>query len=439
VKRVAVFGMGYVGCVTAACLTRDGNRVVGVDIDGDKVAAINAGQTPVAEPGLAELIAPAVADGTLRATTDVTEAVHQTEMGLITVGTPSARDGSVCIRALERIVTAIGKALRHGGQPYTVVVRSTLLPGILEQRLAPLLVEASGRQLNNGLHLCNHPEFLRESTAIRDYDRPPYVVVGTMNGWDAAPVMELYRDVDAEQIITDSRTAAMLKYACNAFHAVKIALANEIGALAKSLGADGRKVMELVCRDTKLNVSPAYLRPAFAFGGSCLPKDLRALNRYADREALWLSLLGSVLPSNREHLQRAIDLVEEQGHKRIGLAGLSFKAHTDDLRESPFVTLVETLVGRGYHVKIYDPSISMSRLRGRNLTYIDQHLPHLAALLVDTPEELYEHAELLLLGTGVADGLEDLDTRYAGKKIDLRVALVAADTKQSEPEPSLTM
>jgi len=438
-KRVAVFGMGYVGCVTAACLTRDGNRVVGVDIDRDKVAALGAGRTPVSEPGLAELVAPAVADGMLTATTDVAEAVRQTEIGLIAVGTPSARDGSVCIRALERIVAAIGEALRDGDRPYSVVVRSTLLPGILENRLAPLLVETSGRALDDGLHLCNHPEFLRESTAISDYDRPPFVVVGTMNGWDAAPVMELYHDVVAPQIVTDSRTAAMLKYACNAFHAVKIAFANEIGALAKSLGADGRKVMELVCRDTKLNVSRAYLRPAFAFGGSCLPKDLRALNRYADREALWLSLLGAVLPSNREHLQRAIDLVEEQGRKRIGVVGLSFKARTDDLRESPFVTLVETLVGRGYDIKIYDPGISVSRLRGRNLAYIDQHLPHLAALLVDTPEELYEHADLLLLSTEVADELEDLGERYTGEVIDLRKALVAAETRVLEPEPSPTM
>ncbi len=436
-KRVAVFGMGYVGCVTAACLARDGHRVLGVDIDEGKVSAINAGQTPVAEPGLAELVAPAVAEGMLSASADVAAAVAETEIGLIAVGTPSARDGSVCTRAVERIVTSIGESLRGTDRPYTVVVRSTLLPGILEERLAPLLVEASGRTLGDGLQLCNNPEFLRESTAIRDYDEPPFVVVGTLNGWNAAPVMDLYANVAAEQVVTDSRTASMLKYTCNAFHALKIAFANEIGALSKSLGANGREVMDLVCRDDKLNISKVYLRPAFAFGGSCLPKDLRALNRFADREALWLSVLGAVLPSNREHLQRAIDMIEDRGHKQIGLVGLSFKAHTDDLRESPFVTLVETLVGRGYKIKIYDPGISVSRLRGRNLAYIDRHLPHLAALLVETPDELYEHSDLLLLGTGIADDLDNLDTRFTGDIIDLRTALVTAGNPSQATEPTI--
>jgi len=425
VKRVAVFGMGYVGCVTAACLTRDGNRVWGVDIDEGKVAAINAGKTPVAEPGLAELVAQSVANDTLCATTDVKSAVDETEIGLIAVGTPSARDGSVCTRAVERIITSIGEA-----------IRSTLLPGILEDRLASMLVESSGRALGDGLHLCNNPEFLRESTAIRDYDEPPFVVVGTLDDWDAAPVMEMYAQVDAPQVVTDGRTASMLKYACNAFHALKIAFANEIGALSKSLGADGRKVMELACKDDKLNISKVYMRPAFAFGGSCLPKDLRAVNRFADREALWLSVLGSILPSNREHLQRAIDMVEDRGQKRIGLVGLSFKAHTDDLRESPFVALAETLIGRGYDIKIYDPGISVSRLRGRNLAYIDQHLPHLAKLLVEKPEELYEHAGLLLLSTGVADQLEDLDSRFSGEVIDLRTALVVPRQPSSAAEPT---
>ncbi len=429
--------MGYVGCVTAACLARDGHRVLGVDIDEGKVSAINAGQTPVAEPGLAELVAPAVAEGMLSASADVAAAVAETEIGLIAVGTPSARDGSVCTRAVERIVTSIGESLRGTDRPYTVVVRSTLLPGILEERLAPLLVEASGRTLGDGLQLCNNPEFLRESTAIRDYDEPPFVVVGTLNGWNAAPVMDLYANVAAEQVVTDSRTASMLKYTCNAFHALKIAFANEIGALSKSLGANGREVMDLVCRDDKLNISKVYLRPAFAFGGSCLPKDLRALNRFADREALWLSVLGAVLPSNREHLQRAIDMIEDRGHKQIGLVGLSFKAHTDDLRESPFVTLVETLVGRGYKIKIYDPGISVSRLRGRNLAYIDRHLPHLAALLVETPDELYEHSDLLLLGTGIADDLDNLDTRFTGDIIDLRTALVTAGNPSQATEPTI--
>lgn len=425
-KKVAVFGIGYVGCVTAACLSRDGHRVIGVDIDRDKVHALNAGQSPVAEPGLDDLLKRQTKSGRLSATNDVERAVRETEIGVIAVGTPSTQDGAVSTRAVSRVVQAIGEVLRVSRQDYTVVVRSTLLPGILEEQLAPLLSETVGRELGPGLRICNNPEFLRESTAIRDYDAPPFVVVGTTDDWNADSVLELYRTVRAEQIVTDSRTAALLKYACNAFHALKVAFANEIGSFAKSFGADGRKVMELLCRDTKLNVSPAYLRPGFAFGGSCLPKDVRALARYAEREALRLSLLGSILPSNREHLQRAIEMVEETGHRKIGVVGLSFKAGTDDLRESPFVTLVETLVGRGYDIRIHDPGVSISRLRGRNLAYIDQHLPHLAALLVDSPAELVEHATLLLVGTEVADEL-DLLSSYAGEVIDLRKSLVIAD------------
>lgn len=425
-KKVAVFGVGYVGCVTAACLARDGHRVIGVDIDHDKVAALNAGRSPVSEAGLEELLAQQTAAGRLSATDDVQRAIHETEIAVIAVGTPSALDGAVSTDAVRRVVQTIGQALRKSDQPYTVVVRSTLLPGILEQQLAPLLAEAAGRELGPALRLCNNPEFLRESTAIDDYDAPPFVIVGTIDGWDADTVLELYRNVQAEFAVTDARTAALVKYGCNAFHALKVAFANEMGSLAKSLGADGRKVMDLLCRDTKLNVSPAYLRPGFAFGGSCLPKDVRALARYAEREALRLPLLRSVLPSNHEHLQRALAMVEAGGHRRIGVAGLSFKAGTDDLRESPFVTLVETLVGRGYDVKIFDPGISVSRLRGRNLAYIDQHLPHLAALLVETPAELREHAELILVSTRVADEL-DLPKTYRGEVIDLRRSLVVAN------------
>jgi GDP-mannose 6-dehydrogenase len=432
-KRVAVCGIGYVGCVTAACLARDGNRVIGVDVDRDKVAALGAGQTPVAEPGLDEMVRHEVAAGRLLATTDVEQAVRHSEIGIITVGTPSMRDGAVSTRAMERIVRAIGEVLRRHPQDYTVVVRSTLLPGILEERVAPLLAEAAGRELGPGLRICNNPEFLRESTAIADYYAPPFVVVGTVDDWHARDVLELYRSVPAEQIVTDSRTAAMLKYACNAFHALKIAFANEIGALARALGADGPEVMELLCRDTKLNVSRAYLRPGFAFGGSCLPKDLRAMTRFAGREGLALLLLDSILPSNQAHLRRAIEMVEEAGCRKIGVVGLSFKANTDDLRESPCVTLVETLVGRGYDIKIYDPGISLSQLRGRNLAYIDQHLPHLAALMVDTPEALQAHAELVLACTDVADTIEFSPT-YDRQVIDLRKGLVMADAHSSVGE-----
>ena len=437
VKKIAVFGIGYVGCVTAACLSRDGHHVIGVDVDRDKVEALNAGRPPVAELGLDELLAEQVAAGSLRATSDVLEAVAETEIALIAVGTPSTRRGDVSTYAVERVVQSIGEALRDSDRPYTVVIRSTLMPGILEEQLAPRLSEAADRPLGPTLQICNNPEFLRESTAIRDYDDPPFVVFGTIDGWDAAPLFALYPNVQAEQIVTDSRTAAMLKYTCNAFHALKVAFANEIGSLAKSLGADGHRVMGLACQDTKLNISRAYLKPGFAFGGSCLPKDVRAVTRHAEREALRLNLLGSILPSNREHLFRAVDMIEETGVRKIGIVGLSFKAGTDDLRESPFVTLVETLVGRGFDVKIYDPGISISRLKGRNLAYIDQHLPHLAALLVEDPAELYDHAGLMVASTAIADQI-DLANTFGGPIIDLRSSLVTAHVSGAEAASSST-
>lgn len=423
-SRVSVFGIGYVGCVSAACLGRDGHQVIGIDVDPDKVAELNAGHAPIAEPGLPELVRAQVQAGRLRATQDVEEAVRGSEIGLITVGTPSDDNGDVSTRAVEQVVAAIGRTLRQSAQDFTIVVRSTLLPGILEERLAPMLQEAAGRPLGRGLWLTNNPEFLRESSAIRDYDDPPFVLVGADDARTAQRVLALYENVPAERVVTDTRTAALVKYGCNAFHAVKVAFANELGTLARSFGIDGAEIMGLLCRDRRLNISPAYLRPGFAFGGSCLPKDLRALTRYAEREALRLDLLASILPSNEDHLHRAVRLIQASGHRKLGVLGLSFKAGTDDLRESPLVILVETLLGRGFDIKILDPGVSVSRLRGRNLAYIDRHLPHLAALLVEDPAELYRHASLLVLGTDVADGV-DWRTTYTGDVFDLRRDLVS--------------
>ena len=429
VMKIAVFGTGYVGCVTAACLARDGHHVVGVDIDTFKVARINGGESPVEEPGLGQLIAQCVAAGRLRATTDAAEAVADTELALITVGTPSGPDGSVSTAAVLRVVEAIGAALRKLRKPYGVVVRSTLLPGVLEEHVVPALMRAiepafPGEEYPETVWVANNPEFLRETTAIRDYDEPPFIVVGADEPWQAEVVFDLYRGIDAPRYATDTRTAALVKYACNAFHAVKVAFANEIGALARALGADGHTVMELLCEDRKLNISPAYLKPGFAFGGSCLPKDLRALVRCAELHAVRLPMLAAVLPSNEEHLHRAIRMVRAHDVRRIGLVGLSFKAGTDDLRESPQVALAETLIGKGYELRIWDPHVHVARLRGQNRAYIDRHLPHLAALLVERPEELLEHAELLILATGVADGLEL--NGFAGPVLDLRTDLCRA-------------
>jgi GDP-mannose 6-dehydrogenase len=320
-----------------------------------------------------------------------------------------------------------------------VIVRSTLLPGILEERLAPLLKEPLGGQWGRSVWLCNNPEFLREGSAIRDYDEPPFVLVGADSPAPAQTVLDMYRGVTAKHIVTDTRTAALVKYACNAFHALKVAFANEIGSVAKSLGANGHEVMELLCRDHKLNISPAYLRPGFAFGGSCLPKDLRALTRYAEQQALRLELLPATLASNEAHLLRALKLVQEMRHRTLGVIGLSFKAGTDDLRESPLVILVETLLGRGYHIKIYDPNVLPSQLRGRNLAYVERHLPHLAALLVRDPREIYEHASLLVLGSDVAEDL-DWHAQYTGDVLDLRRDLARTVTRttlaEQPPAPS---
>lgn len=436
VKQIAVFGLGYVGCVSAACLSRDGYHVVGVEVNPEKIAEVNAGHAPIYEPGLSELVRDQVRAGRLEATDDVEKAVRGSQAALITVGTPSLDDGGVSSQGVELVLKDIGGVLRRSGQAYTIVVRSTLLPGILEERLAPLLEDAVGCRRGRDVWLCNNPEFLRESSAIHDYDNPPFILVGADDPAPAQEVLDLYRGITARRIVTDTRTAALVKYASNAFHALKVTFANEMGSVAKSLGANGHEVMELVCQDRKLNISPAYLRPGFAFGGSCLPKDVRALTRYAEQQALRLELLPAILSSNEAHLRRALRLVQEMGHRAIGVIGLSFKAGTDDLRESPLVILVETLLGRGYQIKIYDPNVLLSQLRGRNLAYVERHLPHLAALMVDDPKEVYEHASLLVLGSDVAKDL-DWAAHYSGDVLDLRRDLARPVPASAPVEPPL--
>lgn len=415
--------MGYVGCVTAACMSKDGHQVIGVDIDPGKVDLINQGVPPVFEPGLSELLSEQVEAGRLRATTQGAEAVPQSDLALVAVGTPSGPDGGVQTTAVESVVADIARSLVDRDGPYTLVLRSTLLPNIIEDSLLPIMRQHLGDRVGDDVHVCTNPEFLRETTAIADYYDPPFVLVGADHDDAAEMVLQLYTKVEAKQLRTDRRTSAMVKYACNAFHALKVAFGNEIGTLAKALDADGKKVMEIVCEDHRLNISPAYLRPGFAFGGSCLPKDVRALSRFAQRHAIGTQLLSSVVPSNDDHLQRGLQLIKERGIRRIGLVGLSFKAGTDDLRESPFVILAETLLGQGYDLRIYDPGVQVSRLTGANLAYVDEHLHHLANLLVDDPQALYEHAEAYVVGTSVVN---DLDAAILDGKtvIDLRSDLV---------------
>lgn len=432
-KRIAVFGMGYVGCVTSACLGRAGHHVIGVDVDQGKLARLKQGISPVQEPGLEESLREQLAAGRLQTTPDTVEAVGSSEMALIAVGTPSRETGCVDASAVSRVVESIGQALREIDRDYVLVIRSTLLPGILEEQLAPLLEKSSGHTLGTRIHLANSPEFLRETTGIKDYENPPFILVGAEDDGIAQSVCDLYGTADSERIITDTRTAALVKYASNAFHALKVNFANEIGTLAKAFGVDGQEAMRIVCRDRQLNISPAYLQPGFAFGGSCLPKDVRALTQFAKQHALRTELLNAILPANAAHLERGLALIEEAGYRKLGLVGLSFKAGTDDLRESPLVILAETLLERGYDLKVYDPGVHTGGLTGTNLSYVEKHLPHLAAILLEKPEDLSAHSELLVLGTEIANALDpDLVT---GKPIlDLRSDLVVFSDKENSAE-----
>ncbi|GMG84674.1 nucleotide sugar dehydrogenase [Paralimibaculum aggregatum] len=395
--RIAVFGLGYVGVVSAACLARDGHQIIGVDPQAEKVALVNAGQPPIIEAGVAGLVADAVAAGRLRATSDPAEAVAATEMSLVCVGTPSRRNGSLDTGAVERVCGQIGAAVAAAGKPHLVVMRSTVLPGTMRGLVIPALEAAAGGAAAL-LKIANNPEFLRESTAVADYDAPPKTVVGAAEPETAAAVMALYERIPGPKFATELEIAEMVKYADNAWHAAKVAFGNEIGNIAKALDIDSHKVMEIFCEDRKLNISPAYLRPGFAFGGSCLPKDLRALT-YKGRELdLELPVLESLMRSNAVQIDRAVERVLETGARRVAMLGISFKAGTDDLRESPQVALVERLIGKGLDLRIYDRNVHLARLVGANRAYIEDRIPHISRLLSEDLAGVAAHGELVILG-----------------------------------------
>jgi GDP-mannose 6-dehydrogenase len=398
--RVAVFGLGYVGCVSAACLARDGHDVTGVDVNPLKVEQVNRGEAPVIEPGLEALMNEARRRGRLEATLDARAAVDRSEMSLVCVGTPSRHNGSLDHGHVERVCAQIGDALRDGADGHVVVVRSTVLPGTVEGQVLPILEERSGRRAGTGFGVCVNPEFLREGSAIADYDAPGYVAIGELDARSGDAVAELYAAIAAPLVRTPIRTAEMLKYVSNAFHALKVAFANEIGALCKQQGIDGQELMELFCRDRTLNISAAYLRPGFAFGGSCLPKDLRALVYRAKERDVETPLLDAVLESNRRHLLRGLDLVERSGCRRPGILGLSFKAGTDDVRESPNVALVETLVGRGYEVSVYDETVVPERLVGANRASLERELPHIAAIMRSSLDDVLAKSDVIVVANG---------------------------------------
>jgi len=398
--RISIFGLGYVGAVSAGCLARDGHRVIGVDPNPTKVDLINSGSSPIVEAEIGEIIVTANGSGLLSATTDAVRAVHETELSLVCVGTPSNANGSLDLKFVRAVCKDIGAALAAKLERHTVVIRSTMLPGSMRDVVLPLLEEHSGKRSGIDFGVCNNPEFLREGTAVYDYDHPPKTVIGELAPGDGDLLARLYGPMDAPLIRVSVDTAEMVKYVDNVWHALKVGFANEIGSLCKRMNLDGQHVMSIFCQDQKLNLSSYYLRPGFAFGGSCLPKDLRALNHVAGRLDLDLPILGSVLTSNNSHLQRGFDMIQGRGRKRVGVLGFSFKAGTDDLRESPIVELIERLIGKGFDVRIYDKNVNVARLVGANREYILNHVPHIAKIMVGSVAEVLADAETIVIGNG---------------------------------------
>jgi len=428
--------LGYVGVVSAACLARDGHSIVGVDPNALKVDFLRQGRSPIVEPGLEELIAAAVTAGRLTAGSDPGTAVAQCELLMVCVGTPGQANGSLDLSYVRRVVQQIGEQLAGAAAYKVVVIRSTLLPGSMQSVVIPLLEESSRRQAGKGFGVCINPEFLREGSAISDYDHPPKTVIGASDERAATVVRALYSGLNAPLILTNLRTAEMVKYIDNSWHALKVTFANEVGRLCKAMDIDAREAMQLFCMDTKLNISNAYLRPGFAFGGSCLPKDVRALTYQGRLLDVDTPVLSSILASNQLHIAHALAMIRATGRRRVGLLGLSFKEGTDDLRESPIVTLAEQLIGKGYELAVYDQNVRLANLMGANREYILNHIPHIGRLMVDRPEQLIEHAEVVVLASadrGLAPLLAQLP---AGKcVIDLVGAWnAAAGVDTARPE-----
>jgi GDP-mannose 6-dehydrogenase len=398
-KAVSIFGLGYVGSVTAACLAAKGHSVTGVDLNASKVELLNSGKSPIVEPGMTELVQQSQSNSRLRATTDSAAAVLQTEISFLCVGTPSLRSGKLDLGHVEPVCRDIGKVLKEKNSFHLVVLRSTVLPGTAEKIVIPVLEQTSGKRLGKDFGVCVNPEFMREGTAVEDFLEPSMTVIGSSHTSHAVILRELYTWTPGRFFETSFRAAEMVKYVCNGWHALKVAFANEVGALAKELDVDAEAVTEIFIADNKLNISPSYLKAGFPFGGSCLPKDVRALTYRAKELDLKLPLLESIMPSNNEHLHRAVEMVLDTGKKNIAMLGLSFKAATDDLRESPQVQLVKHLLGEGRQVKIWDDNVSLGRLIGSNRDYIEQAIPHIGSLLENDLAQILHDAEVVVVAT----------------------------------------
>lgn len=394
--NLSVFGLGYVGCVSAACFAKEGHNVIGVDVSPGKVEMINSGRSPIVESGIGDLINEVVSSKRLRATTSAEEAVIASDASLICVGTPSNQNGSLDLRYITRVCEEIAAGLKNKTTKHVIIIRSTMLPGTIESVVIPTLKEHAGE--NGNFDVCINPEFLREGTSLKDFYAPPFTLIGADTEDSANLVRELYQSIDAPVYVTSTKTAEMVKYVCNCFHALKVGFANEIGNICKALGVDSHDVMDIFCKDTKLNLSPYYLKPGFAFGGSCLPKDLRALNYKAKQLDVEVPVLTSILPSNKHQIERAVEMILNTQSKKVGIFGFSFKAGTDDLRESPMVILIETLIGKGIQLNIYDRDVSLARLVGANKDYIEGQIPHISQLMRNSIDEIVDFADVLVIG-----------------------------------------
>ena len=415
--KISVFGLGYVGCVSAACLASRGVQVTGVDINEAKVNAINSGRSPIVEPGIEDLISKAVCDGTLRATTDSIHAVNESDISFVCVGTPGKSNGSLDLTHVKRVCQQIGLALESAKRFHIVALRSTLLPGTTQELLVPQLEVYSGKREGLDFGVAVNPEFLREGTAIYDFDHPPFTLVGAANEDTIGPLQKLYGGVKAPFIAGDLKEIEAVKYACNSFHALKVTFANEFGNILKRLGLDSHRVMEIFCRDNKLNLSPYYLKPGFAFGGSCLPKDLRALTFKAREMDVDVPVLNAIMTSNRLQVERAIDLVLDTGRRSVGVLGLSFKPGTDDLRESPMIALIEALIGKGLSLSIYDREVELSRIFGANKDYLERVIPHISKLLKPSMDTVIQDSEVIVIGKQQEEFLSLSDNLNNGRII----------------------
>ncbi|HYG76845.1 MAG TPA: UDP-glucose/GDP-mannose dehydrogenase family protein [Planctomycetota bacterium] len=428
--NIAVCGLGYVGSVTAVCMARAGHNVIGVDVNEEKARMMREGVPPVIEEGLAPLLQEMVLEGRLAATTDLKLALQQADVTLVCVGTPSRTNGSLDTAALERVCEDLGRALRHSPKPHTIIMRSTVLPGTCRNLLIPIIEETAGKACDDSLGVVYNPEFMREGTSVKDFYTPPFTIIGRDSEHHGSVAAALYASIEAPLERTSIEASEMLKYACNAFHAMKISFANEIGVFASEHGIDGREVMRMLCLDKKLNISPSYLKPGFAFGGSCLPKDLRALLYRAKQADLRLPVLDAILQSNTQHLRRGIELIKQTGKTKIGMLGLTFKSGTDDLRESPYVDLAETLLGKGYKLRIHDDNVETARLVGANAAYINNHLPHLTSLL-GSIEDVMNHAEVIVVCNGDPQYATAIRHRRSGQQVIDLIGVPQVDNTRS--------